>query len=143
MYQTISYDLLGETVFTPDYEKFSREISIRTISSYDIQRMDAKGKYILRKLFEAFYCNPQQLPDNSVMAFLRYNEGILGNADDLRKIKNVNNGIGYIRHSFNNLIRNFSDNQSISLMRVICDHLSGMTDNYAIETYDKLYGNSI
>ena len=28
----------------------------------------------------------------------------------------------------------------ISLLRAICDHIAGMTDNFAINEYKKLYG---
>jgi dGTP triphosphohydrolase len=28
----------------------------------------------------------------------------------------------------------------ISLLRAICDHIAGMTDNFAISEYKKLYG---
>ncbi|MEA4821614.1 MAG: dNTP triphosphohydrolase, partial [Erysipelotrichales bacterium] len=107
MKQVISYDQNGYDEFTNALDAFSKEISTRTISSYDIQRMDAKGQYIIRKLFEAFYNNPQQLPDNSVLTYLKYDEKVLGDIKALYEIKDKR-GIGYIRHEFNNLVDSFN-----------------------------------
>ena len=33
-----------------------------------------------------------------------------------------------------------TDIDNISMMRKICDHIASMTDHYAIEEYEKLYG---
>lgn len=142
MKRIISYDRSENNEFSEALDAFSKEINTRTISSYDIQRMDAKGQYIIRKLFEAFYNNPQQLPDNSILTYLKYDEEILGDVKALYDVK-VKKGIGYIRNEFNRLVNCFNEKQKIILMRVICDHLSGMTDNYALDTFSKLYGNSI
>ena len=32
--------------------------------------MNEKGKYIIRKLFEAYYAHPQQLPDGPILHLL-------------------------------------------------------------------------
>ena len=50
--------------------------------------------------------------------------------------------IGYVRMKFDDYIsgKKFDLESKILLMRKICDHISGMTDHYAIEGYEKLYG---
>ncbi len=33
------------------------------------------------------------------------------------------------------------DNYKIALLRIICDYIAGMSDNYAIQQYAHLYGS--
>lgn len=138
MKSAIAYDKFGENTFKLRLKSFSKQISTRVISSYDIQRMDTKGQYIIRKLFEAFYSNPQQLSDNSIMSYFR--ESHIFNEEQIyNTIKK--NGIGYIRHQFMEDMKDRNKVKDLILMRVICDHLSGMTDMFAFDTYGRLYGN--
>lgn len=128
--------------FLKTAKEFQEIITDRVLSSFDIQKSDAKGKYIIKKLFQAFYCNPQQLPNHCVVEYLlktypnEYEkEKILS---DIEK-----NGIGKIRSSFFQLINKkeeYTEEKKLILMRVICDYLSGMTDSYANKTYEELYG---
>ena len=127
--------------FKEKEKKFAKEISTRVLSSYDIQISDAKGAYIVRKLFKALYDTPQQLPDNSIISYLlrtgKYNEN--GGITHLNELCQKR-GIGYIRKEFGEQYKSNSPSDNILLMRVICDHIAGMTDRYAIKTYRNLYG---
>lgn len=138
MESAIAYDKFGESTFKLRLKSFTDQINTRVISSYDIQRMDTKGQYIIRKLFEAFYNNPQQLSDNSIMAYFRESH-ILNEEQINNTIKKK--GIGYIRHQFMEKMKGRDELKNLILMRVICDHLSGMTDMFAFDTYGRLYGN--
>lgn len=133
----ISYD----QEFKEKEKKFAKEISTRVLSSYDIQISDAKGAYIVRKLFKALYDTPQQLPDNSIISYLlrtgKYNEN--GGITHLNELCQKR-GIGYIRKEFGEQYKSNNPSDNILLMRVICDHIAGMTDRYAIKTYRNLYG---
>lgn len=61
----ISYDYVGdETLFKNAMKEFENSISTRVLSSYDIQKSDARGQYIIRKIFAALYKTPSQLPDH-------------------------------------------------------------------------------
>lgn len=40
---------------------------------------------------------------------------------------------------FLNSTKKYGQKEKIELMRVICDHIAGMTDNYAIEEFKRLY----
>lgn len=133
----ISYD----NNFREREKKFSAEINTRVLSSYDIQVSDAKGAYIVKKLFKALYGTPQQLPDNSIISYLlrtgRYSKkGGIAYLNEMRHQR----GIGYIRKEFDVYYSRINQNDNILLMRVICDHIAGMTDRYAIKTYRNLYG---
>ena len=33
--------------------------------------MNAKGKYIIKKLFQAYYSNPQQLDDSTIIQYMK------------------------------------------------------------------------
>lgn len=104
--------------------------------------MNEKGKYIIRKLFEAYYAHPQQLSDGIILHILvdsKYksvqNETTYNNIDEA-----INKGIGMARMDFDELIRNPNVWVKCILMRRICDHIASMTDHYAIEEYNSLYG---
>ena len=98
--------------------------------------MNEKGKYIIRKLFEAYYAHPQQLPDGQILHFLVD----VGS----QKYKNINDaksaGIGEARGEFEKIMENPGVYAECMLMRRICDHIASMTDHYAIEEYNNLYG---
>lgn len=103
----------------PLQEELSKLITRIVISSQEITQADNKSEYIIKKLFKAYYLHPQQLPDYILKRYF--------------------NTKGY---QFNRLD---IDTQVISLrknsdfIRLICDHISGMTDQYAAREYKKLY----
>ena len=110
-----------------------------TIRSYahhskDVERMNAKGKYIIKKLFEAYNSHPQQLPDGIILHFMV----------DIEKYQTIEKakteGMGIIRTAFDETMKNPKTIYRCQLMRRICDHIAGMTDRYAIEEYNNLYG---
>lgn len=127
--------------FKKHEKEFSDEIKNRVISSYDIQAADSRGSYVIKKLFQAFYETPQQLPDNSIVSYLlRMKESPYSSIDKLNEVR-CTRGIGYLRNKFNNIYKpEVKEIDDILLMRVICDHIAGMTDSYALSTYRKLYG---
>ena len=43
-----------------------RFLKNRILNSFQVQRMDGKGKYIIRRLFEAYLNNPRQLHDSTI-----------------------------------------------------------------------------
>lgn len=97
---------------------FQDFLKTSVLSSYSAQAMDGKGEYIIRKLYSAFSNNPRQLPDAAIASFC---ECI---------------GIPFERATFNNHVE---DNKAI-LHRCIIDYIGGMTDKYAYDEYNRLYG---
>lgn len=99
--------------------------------------MNEKGKYIIRKLFEAYYAHPQQLPDGPILHLLTEidSPSLYSNIDEARKA-----GIGDARTKFDKVMKNPSIYTKCLLMRRICDHIASMTDNYATKKYNNLYG---
>jgi len=102
--------------------------------SRSVERMNEKGKYIIRKLFEAYYAHPQQLPDGPILHLLVET----GKYSTIDEAKNV--GIGEVRVCFDEVMGNPNIYVKCALMRRICDHIASMTDHYAIEEYNNLYG---
>lgn len=152
--------------FSEDVEKkdeeFQKFLKNRILNSFEAQRMDGLGSYIITKLFEAYTHNPQQLRDKTIDKLFKnihdkesdlkqilrgdieddekeYIENVLEKFD---KVKNVGDKRDFIsdlhykilKHDFT--IENIYKN---ALMRTICDYISGMTDNFAIKDHKSLY----
>lgn len=140
----------------------------RILNSYEIQCTDGKANFIIRKLFEAYYTNPNQMPNSIIFKFYdnlyKYKnyekkknfEEELNNIFsevglmDRKKYMQANNKkfiFGKIRECINKL--KYFDKTDYSndfrifyksiLFRTIADYISGMTDNYALEQFQKLY----
>lgn len=120
-------------LFQKDYPSV---ISEKIHHSREVERMNAKGQYIIKKLFQAYYSHPQQLPDNIIIQYMIDMEQYT----DLISATSV--GIGAVRTKFDKFISDsasFSIARKIALMRKITDHIAGMTDHYAMEEYKNLY----
>ena len=64
--KTISYDEFDNEHVTEIITNFKHKLSKAVLYSQDVQRTDSKGRYIIKNLFEAYYTNPQQLPDTAL-----------------------------------------------------------------------------
>lgn len=128
---------------------FKKVIREAVHHSNNVERMNEKGAYIIRKLFQAYYSHPQQLPDGPILHLLVECKEYVKKAcekdkkecpsyEDIDSAKAV--GIGKARSDFDLLLRNPNIFVQIHLMRRICDHIASMTDHYAIEEYTNLYG---
>lgn len=122
-------------------QSFKVECSNKILNTADVHRSDSKGIYIIRKLFDAYYSNPQQLPDHVIEKFMLVKNYYKSKAI-LENVKK-RNGMAVIRKTFMvNYGRKIEQNDKqicLLLMRLICDHISSMTDNYAISEYQELY----
>ena len=165
--ELFSYEVPGENVdhksFADAVKEFSDEIMPRVLSSHEIQMNDARGQRIIRKLFQAYYANPQQLPDSCVFEFLSEYHKLKQDANLSELFRNretdkkyidiasekqlreqaLSKGVGSVRRIFSKL---FSDRrergvmEELLLMRTICNHIACMTDSEAKKTYEALYG---
>lgn len=116
------------------YSVFRDTIKESIHHSRNVQRMNEKGTYIIRKLFEAYYSHPQQLPDGPIFHLL-VDIGVYPNIDKAKAT-----GSGRVRVCFENKMKNPDAQLECLLMRRICDHIASMTDHYAVEEYNNLYG---
>lgn len=108
------------------------------LNSYKAQRMDGIGNYVIRKLFEAYVNNPQQLPDKTIVSLYR-NLMSEGGLVDYREDNVVS--VGKLRNKLESDHNKYftDDDYRYALLRTICDYISGMTDRYAMEEHKKLY----
>lgn len=101
-----------------DFQEFLKG---NVLSSFNAQSMDGKGEYIIRKLYAAFKINPRQLPDTAQRSFFDF----IGRDFDRSKIMDVIDGNKCLLH------------------RCIVDYIGGMTDRFAYQEYDRLYGTRL
>lgn len=104
-------------------ENFQKFLKTNVLSSYQAQAMDAKAAYIIKKLFAAFKDTPKQLPDTAICSFSIF----------------AGFGLPYNREQALGAIRG---NEKI-LHRYIVDYIGGMTDQFAYDEFDRLYGTRI
>ena len=102
-----------------EIKELSDLITKLVISSQQVSQADAKAEYIIKKLYRAYFIHPQQLPDYILNRYFT-SKGETLNRTELENIK----------------LRLQSDAE---FQRLICDHISGMTDQYAAREYKKLY----
>jgi dGTPase len=115
----ISFSPKGKRLFLGLKDFVYREI----INSYEVNRMDGRAIHFLRALFKAYFVNPRQLQD---WALFRYAHG--------RKET-------YLRDiPLNEVGRKIEALQKEpAFLRLVCDHIAGMSDRFAMEEYRKLY----
>lgn len=120
--------------------KYSQTIATKVHNSFTVQRMNTKGQYVIRKLFEAYFSNPQQLPNHYIIQYLISMEQY--STKELAMRTFAKKGEGVVRTKFVEFQRREiaqSVEAKIELMRVICDHIASMTDKYALEEFKRLY----
>ena len=98
-------------------KELNDEITNKVVFSDFISTADSKSEYVIKQLFKAFYKHPKQLPDN---VLTRY----------------------YVRmgSSLNRLtMKDDEIRNDPRFIRAICDHIAGMTDQFASREYRRLY----
>ncbi len=91
--------------------------------------------FIIRQLAKAYLSNPQQLPDNMI------NQLFVESHPDREMHSQVTYGkMG----SWLNEMYYSSRNNAVrgNLLRVICDYISSMTDDFAITEHARLYSST-
>jgi dGTPase len=98
-------------------EAFEGLLTNLVINSQEVSTTDSKAEYIIVKLFKAYYVHPQQLPTYILEKYFK------------RK------GVKLERKNINEFVlQNDPD-----YIRLICDHIASMTDQYASREYTKIY----
>lgn len=124
------------------------------LDSYEVQRADGKGAYVIRKLVRAYLTNPQQLPNKYINRFIKVelprslgskSETFIQNVIqelDMHYPENVNIWKDYeCRETLKAICKNadwFATSYN-ALLRTVLDYVAGMTDSYANKQYDELY----
>ncbi len=127
------------------------------IPSFTVQRQDGKGKYIIRKLINAYITNPQQLPDSYIRTIFNVEVPRYFNEDQLNILIHQIQHLGSGKEKFNfetqrwttilcrhalKLLWEDSVGQQLIyplIFRAIFDFVSSMTDSFAQDEYSALY----
>ena len=143
------YRIMGKSLFKQfsyeeslrDKEKnFQKYLRNRILNSFLAQAMDGKSNFIIRQLIKAYVTNPQQLPDKTI--FTLYRNYLSSNEWNTYKGKSFREVVGRLRNQLNSDYFTKPEKEfRMVLLRTICDYIAGMTDNYAIEQYNLLYGS--
>ncbi len=116
----IDFSSEGKKLFTEMKSFIYRYI----INSFSVNRADGRARHFLKHLFRAYYLNPRQLESYVLLRFKEM-EGITYLRD--LPIKKLDTEIK--QHYQKNL----------RFIRLICDHIAGMSDQYALREYEKLF----
>ena len=108
---------------------FQKFLKSRILMSYQAKAMDGKAEYIVRKLYKALRDNSSQLPDTSIFSYAR----IIG-LDTHERAE--------VLDEINLMKRKGATNQHV-LDRCIVDYIGGMTDQFAYNEFDRLYGTKV
>ncbi|WP_313126504.1 dGTP triphosphohydrolase [Proteiniclasticum ruminis] len=145
-----------ERSFSESDELFQKYLSSVILKSELAQSMDGKADYIIRQLFKAYLTNPQQLPDKTVIKVyesikLRYEELMKESdreerdesIDKIIKESTVNDKILFYeaRQRVEKLMVHRNSVIDEIILRTVCDFIAGMTDQFALDQFDRLYGS--
>jgi dGTPase len=121
--------------FKSDEEIFRGQLKRGILNSYQVQRMDGKARFVIRRIAKAYLSNPQQMPDGMVSLFFQRCY------PDKENIKELFLGD---KRAWLDKMYYSSENSEYreNLLRLICDFISGMTDDFAMIEYARLYSSS-
>ena len=149
--------------FTKKDDAFAKDfLKPRFYEHHEIKRMDSRAEFFLKQVFKAFHMHPKQLPQSTHKLFIdsvKSHLSRLTNAKekqfsaDIRNFLNSGNlkcsdtcayiprskypNDSQIKNSFCPLLK-FGKNACEGI-RVIINHIAGMTDRYAHLEYSRLY----
>lgn len=123
-----------EKNFRVKEKKFKEFLKGKILTSFEAQRMDGKGRYIINRLFKAYLSNPNQLKDDTLCFVFRIYERKFNERPDRSPSE-----VSKIREEVSHASFKSDPAFQISLLRGICDHIAGMTDRYAFHEYGELY----
>ncbi|NIA23830.1 MAG: dNTP triphosphohydrolase [Proteobacteria bacterium] len=127
----ISYPSDVET----DESIFKKQLKKGILNSYEVQRMDGKAKFIIRQLAKAYLSNPQQMHDGMINQLFSRCFPDKESIGDIR-LDEKRAWLDKMYYSSNKV------ECRKSLLRLICDFISSMTDDFAILEHARLYSTS-
>lgn len=124
----------------------SNIITQKVINSSEVAKFDKTASHIIYKLFKYYYENPLCLEGNTLTRIYKEMNAIEKNCLDFRNadIQLVEEEIEKIinldlSQEDNELIKNEYLLKRKIIARCIADHISGMTDSYALQEFHSLY----
>jgi len=109
------------------YDKLDTWLTNELVHSEDVKRMDGKAEYVLRKIFEVYYHDPDQSPEGLLTRFA-------GMPNTNKSAAEMRKEVGYW-----DKVKEDSDKRHKEFVRAIVDYIAGMTDRFALREYDQMY----
>ena len=108
------------------------------INNYMVDRMNGKSRFVLRQIIKAYLTNPKQLPDHVLELYTEVCS-VPALKEKIRKIGSTPANIRYLSK------KDFENHQAAiikdrAFLRLMSDYVASMTDLYALQEYQKLYG---
>lgn len=103
----------------PLVKKLKSWMDEKILFSEEVSISDSKSEYLMKQLFKAFYKHPLQLPDYMLLKYCNIKGITFSRVDISKKVMELQ--------------------QDDVFVRMIADHIGGMTDQFASRTYKKLY----
>lgn len=159
-YTSFNIDDIREMMSLKDSKIFEVDKSLgeslknSILDSYEVQRADGKGAYVIRKLVRAYLTNPQQLPNEYINRFVKVELPRSLNSENEKFLQNVIKNIGKTYPENVNIWKDYECRETLraicnknewfgvsynALLRTVLDYVAGMTDSYANKQYDELY----
>lgn len=91
----------------------------KILYSEEVSVSDAKSEYLIKQLFKAYYKHPLQLPDYMLEKYYRIKAREFSRERVSREVTILQ--------------------QDDVFVRMVADHIGGMTDQFASRTYIQLY----
>ena len=119
-------------------KEFQKYIYSKILNSHKAQSMDGKGNFIIREVLKAYVTNPQQLEDKTIQRlFYNLRKQDVDLIDDVPQSKFSD--VGLLRQTLKKEHAKGNEIYDVVLLRTICEHIGGMTDNYIMKLYANLY----
>lgn len=126
------------------YKKLKEIEDTFVINNYMIDKMNYKSKFVLRQIIKAYITNPKQLPDHVFESYTKVCS-IPTLYEKIRPIDSVPANI-WVSKNIRYLSKDdFKKHKSSIIkdkvfLRLMSDYIASMTDFYALQQYQKLYG---
>jgi dGTPase len=111
------------------------DLKTDVLNSFAVQRMDGAASHVIRKLFKAYFTNPQQLPDRTIWHVVRDWKRELGEDVPLTYTHDL-------RRAVRTQLQDGDERFILTLARTICNHIACMTDDYALTDFRQMYGHA-
>ena len=147
---------LERTAIEQADQRLNKNLRFAILDSYEVQRLDGRSEYLVRRMLRAFKSNPQQLPDIYINRLMKTEIYKFFSDEDVRRLfkvikerlqydidqKSVEQWADYeSRNALRVLLEEVEIEPIISpaLMRVVFDYVAAMRDRSAYEEYRELY----
>ena len=114
---------------------FKKQLKRGILNSYQVQRMDGKARFVIRRIAKAYLSNPQQMNDGTVSLFFNR---CYPDKESLRDLTLGDKRAWLDKIYYSTIEPEYRE----ILIRLICDFISGMTDDFAIIEHARLYSTS-